>query len=877
MYLYFKKKQYSRSLLLLFLFLIELVACPLKGQELTKKPLHEKDYDLWSTLTHRQLSENGKWVSYSISYKTGDTLFLKNTKTNKCFSFSHATMGIFAGEEHFAYLSQNQNLYVLSLKEQKKWNHQNVLRYHYSSNHQKLIFMERAAGGIQSMVITSLTGKEIKRIPNITDFLPNGCSSKILYHTLSGGILTTGIVELDKNCSISPIMSAAASAAGKFCWSSTGKSAAFLVQDSVNQHQSTTLYLYHTQSRKLLTLRDNEKILPLKKKLAFYTDMQLRISTDDNQVFFPMKLARNSSVGKEQENVQIWKTSDTILFPMRKIIGHSLKERAVLAVWNTQSRKVFQIGKDFFDFAILTKNEKYAVTSSAPPLGRRSSFYPARDYYLTNTKTGSAECFLEKLEGAALQVSVSPDGNFIAYYKDHNWWIYDIVKERHTNCTQKEKTVWDNSVIDPGNTKKSFGTAGWTAFGSLLLYDENDIWKTDPPFNKTQRISNGREKNLRYRIADAGNTLKAVPYSSASNRPVNLDRDLILSFSDLSDGSSGLALLKPDGLPAPLSDKEASAGRLFMSQSGKQILYEEQSFEIPPRLIFKDLNTGSENLIVQSNQQQKQYQWGHKKVMHYTAGGDTLTAALLFPANYDSTKKYPMITWIYEKISHQAYQYVNPSSFNNIGLNVSNLTAKGYFILLPDIRYQAGKPGLSAAQCVTAAVKKAISFAAVDSTKIGLAGHSYGGYQVNFVLTQTGIFAAAVSGSSVADPILGSLSYSDASGVIDYWRYEDQQFRFGKSFYEDQNRYFNNSPLIGAGGITTPLLSWAGMEDIVVQNIQSRLFFAALRRLKKDHIMLLYPNEGHSIHSSKNQKDLTEKVESWFGYYLKNEPVSWIN
>ena len=81
---------------------------------------------------------------------------------------------------------------------------------------------------------------------------------------------------------------------------------------------------------------------------------------------------------------------------------------------------------------------------------------------------------------------------------------------------------------------------------------------------------------------------------------------------------------------------------------------------------------------------------------------------------------------------------------------------------------------------------------------------------------------------------------------------------------------------MGANKISTPLLSWAGKQDIVVRSVQSQLFYAALRRLKKDHIMLLYPGEGHSLYIPENQADLTRRVESWFGYYLKDEPASWI-
>jgi dipeptidyl aminopeptidase/acylaminoacyl peptidase len=93
----------------------------------------------------------------------------------------------------------------------------------------------------------------------------------------------------------------------------------------------------------------------------------------------------------------------------------------------------------------------------------------------------------------------------------------------------------------------------------------------------------------------------------------------------------------------------------------------------------------------------------------------------------------------------------------------------------------------------------------------------------------------------------------------------------GFSFFENREAYYRNSPLVNARSITTPLLTWAGVLDQNVQPRQAATFYAALRRLQKEHVMLVYPNDGHIFFNPKNQIDLTYKIQDWLGHYLKGE------
>lgn len=103
------------------------------------------------------------------------------------------------------------------------------------------------------------------------------------------------------------------------------------------------------------------------------------------------------------------------------------------------------------------------------------------------------------------------------------------------------------------------------------------------------------------------------------------------------------------------------------------------------------------------------------------------------------------------------------------------------------------------------------------------------------------------------------------------WRTESQQWRMGKSLFEDRAAYNRNSPADNVEHVKTPLLLWSGENDRQIHYYQSIAYYLALRRLDKQVIMLLYPGDGHALTNRTNQGDLSERIEGWFGYYLKGE------
>lgn len=236
-----------------------------------------------------------------------------------------------------------------------------------------------------------------------------------------------------------------------------------------------------------------------------------------------------------------------------------------------------------------------------------------------------------------------------------------------------------------------------------------------------------------------------------------------------------------------------------------------------------------------------------------------------------------MVVFIYEKLSQHLHNYFNPTLHNNLGINTSNLNAQGYFVLYPDISFEINDVGISATDCVVSAAKAVIAMGLIHPDKIALTGQSFGGYEADFIATQTNVFATVIAGASITDLVSHANSIGWNNGRPEFWRYENDQMRTSKSLFEDVELYLRNSPIMQAKNMNVPLLTWTGEEDRQVHYYQSIEFYNALRRLGKKQIMLIYPDNGHIISIGKSQEDFTHRFEQWLATYLKDAPApEWI-
>ena len=268
-----------------------------------------------------------------------------------------------------------------------------------------------------------------------------------------------------------------------------------------------------------------------------------------------------------------------------------------------------------------------------------------------------------------------------------------------------------------------------------------------------------------------------------------------------------------------------------------------------------------------------------RKIQYRSLDGRELQAWLLLPFGFQEGTKYPMITSVYA--GYMAGDQP-PAAINSTAtLNLQLLAAHGYAVLIPSMPLSpmgdASDPYLDLAKGVLPAVDKVIELGIAEPKRLGLIGHSYGGYSTYGLITQTTRFQAAVSLAGISDLVSfygfdPRVRYDAAPHHLAFQmsQAESGQLRMGRPPWEDFARYVRNSPLSYIDRVTTPLMIIQGDQDFVPM-AQGELFFSALYRQQKRATMVRYWGEGHLLESPANILDMWKRIFEWFDRFLQAE------
>jgi dipeptidyl aminopeptidase/acylaminoacyl peptidase len=250
--------------------------------------------------------------------------------------------------------------------------------------------------------------------------------------------------------------------------------------------------------------------------------------------------------------------------------------------------------------------------------------------------------------------------------------------------------------------------------------------------------------------------------------------------------------------------------------------------------------------------------------------GETMRGALVYPAGYDHGKTYPLIVKVYGGSSIS-------NDLNRFGYalaaveNLQLYATRGYAVLLADSKLSLGTPMADLMKSVMPGVDKAVELGVADPARLGITGHSYGGYSTLALIVQTSRFKAAVMRAGLGDLIgmYGSLM-PDGTNYGLAWA-ESGQGRMGGSPWEVRERYLENSAVFYLDRVQTPLLIVHGGADRAVPVYMADEIFTGLRRLGKRVAYRRYEGEDHweGTWSRANQVDVLDHVIAWFDRYLK--------
>jgi dipeptidyl aminopeptidase/acylaminoacyl peptidase len=532
-----------------------------------------------------------------------------------------------------------------------------------------------------------------------------------------------------------------------------------------------------------------------------------------------------------------------------------------------KDKRFVQLATEDVPDIALSEDAKVALGTSGLPYRQLVSWDQGYDdVYIVDVGTGARKKILEKSAGRA---RLSPGGAWVYYYSsaDDDWYAYRIADGKIFNLTAKIEVRFSDEENDSPSDPSPYGTAGWTGGDkSVLVYDRYDIWEISPDGTKSRSVTNGAGRRgrrvFRYVRLDPEQT--TIPASGP----------LVLMTTDERTRGTGAArvdLAQPATDPVEVVMLAKQLGSLQKAKNADVYVHTQQRFDEFPDLWVSGPDLAAARKVSHANPQQAEYNWGRAELIEYTnADGRRLPAVLIKPEDFDPGKKYPLMVYIYETQALGLHRYYAPSPGTSI--NFTRYVSNGYVVLSPDIVYEIGYPGPSAVKCVLPAVNKVLDMGFIDPKRIGIQGHSWGGYQISYLITQTDIFAAVQAGASVVNMTSAYGGIRWGSGMSRAFQYEKTQSRIGEPLFNRVLQYLENSPLFWAERVRTPYLTIHNDEDDAVPWYQGIEFFSALRRLGKEAYMFVYNGEKHGLRQRENQKHWTVHQDEFFDHFLLGEP-----
>ncbi|WP_418501812.1 prolyl oligopeptidase family serine peptidase [Flagellimonas sp.] len=851
---------YIKSVIVLFL----LIGVSIQAQHIKK--IQPEDYERWSFLIMKEISGDGMWTSYGLRYEvTEDTLFVKHTQTEKSFNFPATNRGSFSDDsKYFGCLSESNVFSLLDLDKTTIEETENIRQYGFSESGRYMFLLKTN----DELILKDLKSKKTQSFSDISSCSFDPKENKLAYLAKTN----VGLIDLS-TFKESKIIQETPHNFQRLTWHPSGKSLAFLGQTTESDRKVLNAYYYQTSTNQLYTLNPMT-FTQFPDNMEIVSTVNFKISQDGRAVFMDIHFKQDSKE-EDDSNVQIWYSNDQELYPWKdKRLAQYLFK---IAVWVPKKSELKQLQKASWSRFIIGPNENYALAWDIDKYKPSFAYEANADIYLVDLQTGAQKQVLENF-GATFNhwgIHWSQGGKYINYFKDKHWWVYDLQNDSHKNVTYSLKYPVYDTNYDRSGLVPAYGSPGWiTNDKEILIYDQYDLWAIDPKDMSKRRLTNGREQAITYRIYNK--LFEEYPSRGVRSKGYDFSEKIAFEMSHEKTKKSGYAIWDSKAF-RKLVYGDFYVDYLKKAPQADIYMYRKQRFDVSPQLIV-DKGKETKKILVQSNPQQDNYYWGKSELVDYTnTEGKPLQAVLFYPANYDPDKTYPMIVNIYQKKSYMLHHYQTPSPVIDV-FNATNFVNDDYFVLYPDITYTIDNPGRSALDCVTRAVEASLRMErAINKDRLGLLGHSFGGYETTFIIGQTDMFSAAIAGAPMTDLVSYYLSIGWNTGKSHAWRFEHQQLRFSGPYYQLLDAYIQNSPINNIEGIDTPLLHWFGDKDGQVDWYQGIELYNALRRKGKENIFLVYPDEGHVLSKEKNKRDYTKRIQEWFGSYLKDEvPPEWM-
>ena len=601
----------------------------------------------------------------------------------------------------------------------------------------------------------------------------------------------------------------------------------------------------------------------------------LRFSEDGTKLFFgmaPPPIQQDTSLLEEEiVQVEVWSYTDDRLYTEQEVDKNADAKRTYDVVWHLDNDRIVPLADHKMPELVYgdERNANVALGVWEQPYLKKVSWEGnngCRDLYLVDIQTGKRTLVAKGICG---RTRLSPSAKYSYWYSypDSAWHALSLDDRVIRQLTDNEQVPFYDELNDRPDFPADYGSPGWIAGDQrLLVYDRYDIWSVDPTGSEEPiRLTPGREAGRVYRY------VRLDP----EERFLDPSGPWLLHVTDEATREEGYAWFDPASQALKLIQEGpfSYSRRVVKARDADSFLFTREDFQTFPDLLFSTDSLRAFVRLSDANPQQSDFLWGSVELYSWTsANGESLEGLLIKPDNFDPDTQYPAIVYFYERYSDNLHRYWTPDHGRSI-INFPFYASRGYVIFIPDIPYQIGYPGKSAYDAVMPGISSLLEQGFIDRDRIGVQGHSWGGYQSAYLITQTDLFACAESGAPVVNMISAYGGIRWGSGLSRMFQYERTQSRIGGTLWEYPMRYIENSPIFYADQVNTPVLILHNDKDGAVPWYQGIEFFVSLRRLGKPAWLLNYNEEPHWPLKYQNRKDFQLRMQQFFDHYLKDAPL----
>jgi dienelactone hydrolase/Tol biopolymer transport system component len=479
---------------------------------------------------------------------------------------------------------------------------------------------------------------------------------------------------------------------------------------------------------------------------------------------------------------------------------------------------------------------------------------------------------------------LSPNGKYVVFYDKRlaAYFCYDTETGTLKNISEKiGKRMYHSEGWGRKEPPPDFEIGGWLEGDqALYIYDEFDIWQVDPlGISSAKNITKGLGSSQKIVFRFLEGSKKTIIDPSNENILLAFDKNTknngFYSINLLKGEPPQMLTMSPHVYFLPRS---ALNSLVFLGENGMVpikakyghgYLMLKLSCRESPNLFYT--SDFKKQVQLTSVYPEKMYNWIHSQLITYIMPGGANGEGILYkPDDFDSTKTYPVIFYFYEHTADFKNQFLFPGATSG-QLPIANFVSNGYLVCVPNIYYESGNIAGSVYNSVMSAYRRVSQLRFVDSTKVGIQGHSLGGYEVMSLVTQTPVFAAAASAAGASN-LISNYTLSDGGITMS----EEGSYRLDARLWSQPAVYIRNSPIFYADRIETPLLIQVGHQDDRVPYEQGIEMFKALQWLGKKAWLVEYPTSGHSLRHN-DSLDYNGRLFDFFNYYLKgSEMPQWM-